>query len=68
MSSFSEHLACPFVLWLGIHPTDILSLKIDSKKMSRQDFKKIDSLLKRSYIQDNIDLKNQVSFKQTSIY
>lgn len=62
MSPFSDCLVCPFVRWLGVHPSDIKSLANNSQALTPRDIKKIDNLLARSYVKGDLSLKNQVSF------
>lgn len=58
---FSNYLSCPVIRWVGIHPSDISPLAVESSQLKNQDVKKINSLLDRPYVQNNLQLKNQVS-------
>lgn len=61
MSSLSAHLACPAVRWLGIHPSDIKRLSIDSQPMSPADVHKANHLLARPYAKGNVLLQKEVA-------
>lgn len=57
----NENLSVPSIKWLGVYPTDIVSLNLPSISLTDRDQAKIKSLLKRSYINSNDKLLHQVS-------
>lgn len=57
----NEMLNVPSIKWLGVHPTDITSLNLPSISLTTLDQGRLKSLLKRSYINSNYKLLQQVS-------
>ncbi|XP_013100333.2 meiotic recombination protein W68 [Stomoxys calcitrans] len=49
-------LACPHIKWLGIHPSDISHnmLHVPQQPLSAKDYAKIESILKRCYVKEEI--------------
>ncbi|KAG8201900.1 hypothetical protein JTE90_027378 [Oedothorax gibbosus] len=63
MSFDVENLAVPHLRWLGVLPSDIENQKFPKTAtipMSSNDVKKANHLLKRPYIQTNVEWKHQV--------
>lgn len=50
----SEQLNCPQLKWLGIHPSDFKHMIVAKEPMGHNDYRKIDSLLSRSYVEKEI--------------
>lgn len=48
------NLTCPQLKWLGIHPSEITHITAPIEPLSPNDRKKIKSLLRRSYLDDEI--------------
>ena len=62
-----EHLATPQMRWLGIHPSDVdtLKLPIDAKlALTNRDRSLIDSMAKRTFFTDNQLLHEQVRLRK----
>ncbi|XP_015363355.1 PREDICTED: meiotic recombination protein SPO11 [Diuraphis noxia] len=57
----NEMLCVPSIKWLGIYPTEIESLNLPSIALTNLDKDRLKSLLKRSYINTNYKLLQQVS-------
>lgn len=57
----NENLCVPSIKWLGVYPTDIVSLNLPSISLTDRDQARLNSLLKRSYIHSNDKLLQQVS-------
>lgn len=57
----NEMLSVPSIKWLGVHPTDIRSLNLSSISLNNLDQARLKALLKRSYINSNGELLQQVS-------
>ncbi|XP_073811847.1 meiotic W68 [Musca autumnalis] len=50
-SHYAHHLTCPQLKWLGIHPSDIsYNVQVPQEPLSSNDYKKIESILKRRYV------------------
>ncbi|XP_026820261.1 meiotic recombination protein SPO11 [Rhopalosiphum maidis] len=56
----NEMLCVPSIKWLGVYPTDIVSLNLPSITLTNLDQERLKSLLKRSYINSNHKLLQQV--------
>jgi len=56
----NEMLSVPSIKWLGVHPTDIESLNLPSISLTSMDQTRVQSLLKRTYINSNHNLLHQV--------
>ncbi|XP_065369642.1 meiotic recombination protein W68 [Calliphora vicina] len=53
--SLNAHdLTCPQLKWLGIHPSDISHINTQRETLATNDHKKIVSLLRRPYVDDEI--------------
>jgi len=59
----NEMLCVPSIRWLGVYPTDIVSLNLPSITLTNLDQDRLKSLLKRSYINSNHKLLQQVPLK-----
>ncbi|CAI6352400.1 unnamed protein product [Macrosiphum euphorbiae] len=59
----NEMLCVPSIKWLGVYPTDIETLNLPSIPLTNLDQDRLKSLLKRSYINSNHKLLQQVSLK-----
>jgi len=59
----NEMLCVPSIKWLGVYPTDIVSLNLPSITLTSLDQERLKSLLKRSYINSNHKLLQQVFLK-----
>ncbi|GAB0094444.1 meiotic recombination protein SPO11 [Sergentomyia squamirostris] len=46
----ADSLAVPEIKWIGVHPSDLLNLKLPTLKMTPNDFRKIQLILNRSYV------------------
>lgn len=57
----NENLSVPSIKWLGVYPSDIVSLNLPNIALTDRDKKKLKSFLKRSYINSNDKLLQQVS-------
>lgn len=53
-------LSVPTIKWLGVYPTDIVSLNLPSIALTNMDKERVNSLLKRSYINSNDKILQQV--------
>ncbi|XP_061391808.1 meiotic recombination protein W68 [Musca vetustissima] len=54
-NQYAEQLSCSQLKWLGIHPSDICyNLQVPQEPLSCRDFKKIESILKRLYVTEEI--------------
>ncbi|XP_075166674.1 meiotic W68 [Haematobia irritans] len=54
-SQYASMLSCPHMKWLGIHPSDIIyNGQIPQEPLTANDYRKIESLLKRSYVPEEI--------------
>lgn len=49
MCHISEELAIPNLRWIGIHPSEIISLNITHTPLNDRDRNRIKNILKRSY-------------------
>lgn len=56
----NDMLSVPSIKWLGVHPTDIESLNLPSISLTSMDQTRVQSLLKRTYINSNHNLLHQV--------
>ncbi|XP_025203511.1 meiotic recombination protein SPO11 [Melanaphis sacchari] len=56
----NEMLCVPSIKWLGVYPTDIVSLNLPSITLTNLDQDRLKSLLKRPYINSNHKLLEQV--------
>lgn len=56
----NEMLSVPTIKWLGVHPTDIISLNLPSISLTNIDQERMNSLLKRPYINSNNKILHQV--------
>ncbi|GFT93590.1 meiotic recombination protein SPO11 [Trichonephila clavipes] len=64
MSFDVEKLAVPEIRWLGLLPSDIEKLQIPkaaTTPITEHDVKKIENLLQRPYVQNNIQWKHQIA-------
>lgn len=50
----SESLACPNALWLGIHPSELIYLKVKTIPLTEADLAKLKSIEARTYINETI--------------
>lgn len=62
----NDMLCVPSIKWLGVHPTDIVSLNLPSISLTNLDQDRVKSLLNRSYIHSNNKLLHQVSLKMNN--
>lgn len=53
-SHYTNELICPQLKWLGIHPSDIGLMMAEREPLALSDYNKIESLLKRSYVDEEI--------------
>ncbi|XP_011294386.2 meiotic recombination protein W68 [Musca domestica] len=54
-SQYAHQLATPQLKWLGIHPSDITyNLQIPQEILSEMDYRKINSVMRRNYIPEEI--------------
>ncbi|XP_050439053.1 meiotic recombination protein SPO11 [Adelges cooleyi] len=60
MAHQNEMLSVPCIKWLGVHPSDIVSLNLPTTPLSVLDRLKIESLLKRPYIRSNHQILQQL--------
>ncbi|KAM7342745.1 meiotic W68 isoform 1-T3 [Cochliomyia hominivorax] len=49
-----DNLYCPHLKWLGIHPSDICNMTMNREPFTTIDNNKIESLLRRPYLDDDI--------------
>lgn len=56
----NEKLSVPSIKWLGVYPSDIISLNLQSTSLTDLDQMRIKYLLKKSYINSNNELLQQV--------
>ncbi|XP_037948707.1 meiotic recombination protein W68 [Teleopsis dalmanni] len=54
------HLACPNLLWVGIHPSEINVMPVSQSALSMRDRKKINDLLKRNYLSEGVRHELQI--------
>lgn len=57
----NDMLCVPSIKWLGVYPAEIESLNLPSIALTNLDKDRLKSLLKRSYINTNYKLLQQVS-------
>lgn len=55
--SHLDMLASPKIQWIGIRPTDIAEFEIPSLPLTDEDIKKIDEMLERPYITEELRLQ-----------
>ncbi|VVC34577.1 Meiotic recombination, Spo11,Topoisomerase 6 subunit A/Spo11, TOPRIM domain,Spo11/DNA topoisomerase VI [Cinara cedri] len=60
----NEMLSVPSIKWLGVHPTDIQLLDLPSIPLNNLDQARLKALLKRSYINSNYTILQQVLILQ----
>lgn len=53
-AQYADNLICPQLKWLGIHPSDIGLMMAEREPLDLSDYNKIESLLKRSYVDEDI--------------
>ncbi|XP_050530565.1 meiotic recombination protein SPO11 [Daktulosphaira vitifoliae] len=56
----NDMLSVPSIKWLGVHPMDITSLNLSCIPMGDLDHLRIESLLKRPYINSNYQILQQI--------
>ncbi|XP_063701627.1 meiotic recombination protein SPO11 [Culicoides brevitarsis] len=54
-----DQLAAPSIQWIGLRPSDIVELQIPSLSLTYEDIKKLDEMLERPYITE--DLRSQLT-------
>lgn len=54
LAQSSDLLACPAIRWLGLHPSEVQRLRMQTIPLSRLDCLKLTSLLARSYMNDSL--------------
>lgn len=54
MSFCSEDLAIPCIRWIGVYPSEIKNLSLQSLPLTKEDESRIDSMIKRPYISTRI--------------
>lgn len=54
MSNLSDSLAVPSIRWIGVLPSDIQKFGIKSIPMTGEDRRKLESLMKRPGLNDNV--------------
>lgn len=54
MSFCSEDLAIPCIRWIGVYPSEIKNLSLQSLPLTKEDVSRIDSMIKRPYISTRI--------------
>lgn len=54
MSNLSDVLAVPYIRWIGILPSDIQKFGIKSIPMTGEDRRKLENLMKRPGVNDNV--------------
>lgn len=59
----NEMLSIPSIKWLGVYPTDIVSLNLPSIPLTNLDRARLKSLSKRSYVNSNSNILQQVRLK-----
>lgn len=63
MTHQNEMLSVPSIKWLGVYPSDIVSLNLPSIPLTNLDRARLKSLLKRSYVNSNNNILQQVQLK-----
>jgi len=56
----NDKLNVPSIQWIGVYPSEIVSLNLPSVSLTKVDQARTTSLLKRSYINTNSKLLQQV--------
>ncbi|XP_076758419.1 meiotic W68 [Xylocopa sonorina] len=54
LSEEKESLACPNVRWLGVHPSELIALGVNTISLTEFDLSKLVALKKRTYMTDAI--------------
>lgn len=68
MAHQNDTLSVPSIRWIGVYPSEIVSLNLPSISLTNMDQERIVSLLKRYYIKSNSKLLQQVlKFKQKEL-
>lgn len=65
MSFCNDDLAIPAIRWIGVFPSEIKSLRLQSLPTIREDMVRIDGMIKRSYISKSV-FKELLVLKTTS--
>lgn len=55
-------IASPRIVWLGIYPSEIAFLRLKSVQLTETDERRLASLLKRVYLQDDQLLSNELVY------
>ncbi|XP_059617239.1 meiotic recombination protein W68 [Phlebotomus argentipes] len=50
MSQQADSLAVPHIKWIGVHPSDLVTLNIPKQRLTSEDRKKIRDIMKRFYL------------------
>lgn len=64
MSFLSKDLAIPSIRWIGVYPSEIKQLNLQSLPLTKEDICRLDSMMKRSYISKKI-FKELIVLKKT---
>lgn len=60
MSSSAEYLAVPSIQWIGLFPSEMRSLRLQTIPLSQCDNDRLKSLIKRPYISESLFLEMSV--------